>query len=287
MLQMLINTRPKGFISNLFKIVSPSSLLLGLLLSFTLIYSSCEKRELRGQLKDIKESIVTTQEAHTNQLAELKFNLEAKIEKIQALNKALLLQLDTKAEQVADVKTYITDTSKTICSDVAGVIAENVVANAIKYNVPVATIVSVMEVESHFNFQAVGNVDERGLMQVRHDVWGEKLKIKSKYDLHNIAIGVEKGVQVLDISLKECEYNLKKAIRQFNSGSTSRGSSRYVANVMKVMSEYAAHTSLRQVIKDKQKKEVEEVKANGSINDSTSASDDRFSSAREGTRQTY
>ena len=95
-----------------------------------------------------------------------------------------------------------------------------------------------------------------------------------KFDLHNVAIGVEAGVRVLGISLKECKYELKRAIRQYNSGSTSRGSALYVSNVMKVMSEYAAHTSLRQVIKDQQKKEAkqklkEEVIDNDKINEST------------------
>ena len=182
--------------------------------------------------------------------------LNAELKKVKELNKALVAQLDTKAEQIADVKTYITDTNKTICPDVAGTIAENIVISGLKYAVPIPVIVAVMERESHFNFMAVGGVGERGLMQVRYTVWGKKLDIKNKYDLHNVAIGVQKGVQVLDISLKACKYDLKRAIRQYNSGSTSRGSALYVSNVMKALSEYSAHTSLRQIIKDKQKQEA-------------------------------
>ena len=235
------------------------------LLSSVLLISLIISGFLRMAATDVHEAqIEALTEVNQNILTDMRAKvhvLELANDKLQKLNIALLSQLDTKAEQVADVKTYIISTSKTICPDVAGVIAENVVNNGIKYNVPVATIVSVMEVESHFNFQAVGGVGERGLMQVRFKVWHKKLNIKSKYDLHNIAIGVEKGVQVLGISLRDCKFDLKKAIRQFNSGSTSRGSAVYVANVMKSMSEYTAHTSLRQVIKDQQKKEAAQQKA--------------------------
>jgi len=215
-----------------------------------------EKRAYRAEIAALKVEFTEHMTANTNNHHANMNVLNQKIENLKALNKALVAQLDTRAEQVADVTSYILKTTKTVGSDIAGQVAENVVNMGIKYNVPTPVIVSVMEVESHFNLQAVGGVGERGLMQVRFKVWNKKLDIKSKYDLHNIRIGVEKGVQVLDISLKDCKYNLSKAIRQYNSGSTSRGSSIYVANVMKSMGKYEAHTALRQIIKDKQKREA-------------------------------
>jgi len=223
-----------------------------------LIVTSCQKDGLRDEIVDLKDSQVREiQTLHLEQQDEIA-KMEVQLNKVKALNKALLAQLDTKAEKVADVKTYILKTVKTVGSDIAGQIAESVVTKGIKYNVPVPIIISVMERESHFNLQAIGGVGERGLMQVRFNVWSKKLNIKSKYDLHNIDIGIEKGVQVLEISLKDSKFNLHKAIRQYNSGSTSRGSETYVANVMKCMAKYEAHTSLRQIIKDKAKKEAED-----------------------------
>jgi len=259
----------KTFVNKLCSCVDPATAILGVILIGAIVTFGVEKSNMKSDITELK-SAYTSKVAYINSEHTKKVNaLEAKIVKLQKLNKALVAQLDTKAEQVADVETYILKTTKTIGADVAKLIAENVVKFGNEYNVPVPIVVSIMQRESHFNLQSVGSVGERGLMQVRFSVWQKKLDIKSKYDLHNIAVGIEKGVQVLDISLKDSKYDLHKTIRQYNSGSTSHGSETYVANVMECMGKYEAHTSLRQIIKDKQKREAQ----NGGKNDKLSSSD--------------
>ena len=99
---------------------------------------------------------------------------------------------------------------------IAEAIAGDVVDMAEKHNMAAELLVGIMEVESTFNPYLKSSKDARGLMQVRYEVWAEKLKIEKVSDLHDIKKGIEYGVLVLKDYLTQTKGDTQKALWMYN-----------------------------------------------------------------------
>ncbi len=87
----------------------------------------------------------------------------------------------------------------------------------------------------------------RGLMQVMPE-WCKKLNINSKFDLHEIDIGIETGIRVFLIHLGEAEGDISKALYLYvNKDKTY---------VNKVYSEIGKFIAFRSVIDNKNIKKI-------------------------------
>lgn len=75
-------------------------------------------------------------------------------------------------------------------------ITKNIMLGSKKYNLPPKVILGIMQVESHFNPQAISNKGARGLLQVMYTVHGKALGLKNKLDLHKIEVGIDSGLKV-------------------------------------------------------------------------------------------
>lgn len=119
-------------------------------------------------------------------------------------------------EDSLDIQLYITTNHPKVPIEVAGIIAHKIVKLCDVYNINISLIVGMIEVESGFNPFAVSKVDARGLMQVMFSVWGKKLNLKHKFDLHDVETGIETGIKVILIYLESSNDDLTKALQKYN-----------------------------------------------------------------------
>ena len=134
---------------------------------------------------------------------------------------------------------YIQTNFKRIPIEVANSIANNLINLCVKHNVPYELIMGMIEVESDFNTSATSTKGARGLLQVMPKVWTEKLGLSSEFDLHQINVGLESGIRVLNIILSEQNGDMSKALYHYVGKDM-----KYVNNVYKAMGEFILHKEL-------------------------------------------
>jgi len=167
------------------------------------------------------------------QLTILNTELQNKINEIKIV--------ETKSKD--DIKNYILTHYKTIPPIIATKIAENILISSKKHGISLITIVAVMEVESSFNPMQVGPRTKygkaRGLMQVMPKFWIKDLKLKDKYDFHNIKIGINSGTYILKKYLIEKDYNMKRALYKYVNGDNQ-----YIKDVYECMGKFVVHRNI-------------------------------------------
>lgn len=121
-----------------------------------------------------------------------------------------------------DIKNYITTNYKNTPKTVADQIADLIIKKSTEHNVPVVSIVGVMQVESQFNPYLVSTAGARGTMQVMFRVHGKNLKklngIENKYELHDIGMGIDSGIRVLRGYLTDSKNDMEKALYKYIGG---------------------------------------------------------------------
>ena len=121
-----------------------------------------------------------------------------------------------------DIKNYITTNYKKTPKTVAKEIADLIIKKSTEHNVPVVSIVGVMQVESQFNPYLVSTAGARGTMQVMYRVHGKNLKklngIENKYELHDIGMGIDSGIRVLRGYLTDSKNDMEKALYKYIGG---------------------------------------------------------------------
>jgi len=142
----------------------------------------------------------------------------------------------TKSE--SDISDYILTYFKTVSPIVAEEVAKQILQASGKHDVPFVTLVAITEVESQFNPAARSNKGARGLMQVMPKYWKEELNLKSKYDLHNIQIGINSGAYVMNKYLGQTNNDMKKALYKYVGGDNT-----YVKNVYEAMGKFVVFRS--------------------------------------------
>ena len=162
---------------------------------------------------------------------------------------------EKEKQQVNNIRNYILRYYRTVPPIVAMEIAKNIIIASEKHNLPVATIIGVMEIESRFNAAAIGKKTEygkaRGLMQVMPMWWLKELNLNSKYELHGIETGINSGAHVLKKYLKEKNNNMEKALFKYVNGDY-----KYVNDVYKSMGKFIVFSGLYEEPKNEIVKEV-------------------------------
>ena len=154
-----------------------------------------------------------------------------------------------EARSQNDIKNYILTYYKTTPPTLAEEIASKILYLSATHGVPFVTVVGMMEVESQFNAYAISNLPKdpaRGLMQVRYHTWKKKLGLKSKYDLHDVSMGIESGIRILRWNLNTTKNNMRRALYMYISGVAKTNDptvSRYVRNVYEAMGKFVVHRS--------------------------------------------
>jgi len=111
----------------------------------------------------------------------------------------------------ANIYSYIKNRYTRIPKIVASSIADNIIIFSDKYDISPHLLVGMIEIESRFNPMAISKKGARGLMQVMAE-WIPKLKIKKVNDLHDIDTGIEAGIKVFKIHLKEAKGNISRGL---------------------------------------------------------------------------
>jgi len=185
-------------------------------------------------------------------------NMEEKnnemIHKLLDANNSLaekVVELEEKERKfVDDIRDYILRINKTIPRLIATEIAKNIVIASDKHNLPIIPIIAVMERESHFNPTLRSKAGARGLMQVM-PVWVKELKLNSRFDFHDIEIGIDSGAFVLKQYLGENNNNMEKALLQYVNYDKQ-----YVKNVYNSMGKFVVWEGLSDNGHNAQIKEV-------------------------------
>ena len=156
-----------------------------------------------------------------------------------------------RTESQVDIQEYILTYYKTVAPTVAETIAKNILVASAKHDVPFVTVVAVMQVESQFNPAARSSKGARGLMQVM-PLWMNELNLKSKYDFHNIQIGINSGTYILRKYLDQTKNNMEQALFKYVGGDNL-----YVKKVYEAMGNFVVYRSFANMTVNEEVKEVE------------------------------
>lgn len=103
--------------------------------------------------------------------------------------------------------------------DYIAYVFDSVEANAKKYKVPPVFIVSVIEEESSFSFDAVSSKSCKGLMQINYPTWSTELRTAgiavSEKQLYDPKVNIEAGTYILAKLLKQSNNNPEVALGKY------------------------------------------------------------------------
>jgi len=136
-----------------------------------------------------------------------------------------------------NICSYIKIRYTRIPKEVATSIADNVIIFSDKYQMSPQLLIGMIEIESQFNPMAISKKDARGLMQVMPE-WVPKLKINNVNDLHDVDIGIETGIKVFNIHLKEAKGNISKGLYLYVGKNL-----KYVDNVYSAVGRFVTYQS--------------------------------------------
>lgn len=173
-----------------------------------------------------------------------------------------------------DIEIYIKTTFPKVPKVVARATAFHIVDLSKKYYVSPELVLGIIKVESSFNPMAIGPRTKygfaRGLMQVMPE-WCKKFNIKSKHDLHDIDIGIESGIKVFLIHVKEGKGDISTGLYLYVNKDKS-----YVSNVYAAMGKFVA---FRSTIDEESQKLETDIENNG---DSKKVSNDKPKEKKNG-----
>ena len=189
--------------------------------------------------------------------------------KAEAVSKVVALTEENKVleEKLADIKDmeglakrdlemYILQKYRVIPKVVAHEIAVQTVEITKEEGVPFSVLVGLIEVESQFKPWAVSKKEARGLTQVM-PFWVKKkealgMEIGSKYDLHDVSIGIRAGIRVLKIHLKEANNDINQGLYLYVGKDSS-----YANKVFNAMGRFEVFRStLDTTLRDEEIKEI-------------------------------
>jgi len=136
-----------------------------------------------------------------------------------------------------NICSYIKIRYTRIPKEVAASIADNVIIFSDKHEMLPQLLVGMIEIESQFNPMAISKKDARGLMQVMPE-WVPKLKINNVSDLHDVDIGIDTGIKVFNIHLKEAKGNISKGLYLYVGKNLE-----YVDNVYSAVGRFVTYQS--------------------------------------------
>ena len=216
---------------------------LGLSIIIAIVLISIIGKE-RDQIKQQYIEAQKTIETYKSQEDFYKF-LDAKFKITNQELKKLKSRLENVKNQDdilrRDIELYIKSRYRRVPKIIAKTIAENVVMKSRDNSISPELVVGIIEVESSFNPLSVSKLKTdpaRGLMQVRAEFWGKKIGVKNRFDLHNIDVGIESGIKVFNIHLKEEKGDISKALYKYVGKDT-----KYVSDVYHAMGKFVTFRS--------------------------------------------
>jgi len=150
-----------------------------------------------------------------------------------------------------DIQEYILTYYKTVAPVVAEAVAINILKASERHDVPFVAVVAVMQVESQFNPAAISSKGARGLMQVMPKIWMNELNLTSKYDFHNIQIGINSGTYILRKYLDQTKNNMERALYKYVGGENL-----YVKKVYAAMGKFVVYRSFANMTVNEEVKEI-------------------------------
>ena len=79
-------------------------------------------------------------------------------------------------------------------------------------------ILSIIQIESHFNYQAVSKAGAYGLMQVQFSTWKETFNIDHPRKLFDPAFNINVGIQIYKHYKEKTNGDIEKALHHYNAG---------------------------------------------------------------------
>jgi soluble lytic murein transglycosylase-like protein len=152
-------------------------------------------------------------------------------EELEALRNLKSTYESSRDRNKEDLVQFISNNYHRVPIEVAELIAEKTENLCIKHGVNFNLIVGIIGVESNFDPSAVSKAHARGLMQVRHSVWGKELGIENYSSLHGIETGIDAGIRVFKHYLSEADGNTTSALSRYNG--SGKGKSEYADKVYK------------------------------------------------------
>lgn len=133
------------------------------------------------------------------------------------------MQVQYQDTLAIDISHYITHYYRTVPPQFADIIAKTVLEKSKEHDIPYEVVLAVIEVESSFNPFAISNKGARGLMQVMYSVWGKELNLTSQYQLHDLEIGIDCGIQIIKKYLKQTKNDMRKTLYKYVGGDSKYG----------------------------------------------------------------
>lgn len=117
---------------------------------------------------------------------------------------------------IEDLREYIAiQFPKVLEKDIETIVSE-IKKHCLKHSVPFSLVVGLIDVESSYDKLAKSNKDSFGLMQIRYKVWGSKLGVKRRKDLHRIKVNIGLGIGILKHYIDQNNGNITKALQDYN-----------------------------------------------------------------------
>ena len=251
---------------NIFKLVKESNLkkwhvaLFTILLSIV-IFTATANMKTTTTLNTLMTSAKNIQKLSVEQTATIKGLTEERV----SLKKKIKSLEGRKMQEKDNVKNYILTHYKTVAPIIAEEMAIRIIEKSTIHNVPFVAVIAVTEVESHFNPFAISKKGARGPMQVMPRVWVKELNLSSKYDLHDIEIGIDSGVRILRRYLDVTDNDMRKALYKYVGGDHL-----YIKRVYESMGKFIVFKSFTDIKVSAEENEVnveEENKNNVTDND--------------------
>lgn len=158
---------------------------------------------------------------------------------------------ETRAtNDIEDLREYIaTQYPKVIEKDISVIVSE-INKHSLKHSISFPLIAGLIDVESSYDKFAKSNKDSHGLMQIRYKVWGSKLGIKHRKDLHRIKVNIGLGVGILKYYIDQNNGNITKALQDYNG---TCNNNKFSDKVYKAVDRF---TEFRSIYKNDVKKEL-------------------------------
>jgi hypothetical protein len=122
----------------------------------------------------------------------------------------------TTTNDTEDLREYIaTQYPKVMEKDISVIVSE-INKHSLRHGISFPLIAGLIDVESSYNKFAKSDKDSHGLMQIRYKVWGPKLGIKHRKDLHRIKVNIGLGVGILKYYIDQNNGNVTKALQDYN-----------------------------------------------------------------------
>lgn len=96
-------------------------------------------------------------------------------------------------------------------------IAEAIIRNSDKWNIPFEIIMALIEVESEYKVRAVSHANCKGLMQIDAVAHKEEMAAANIRDPFNIYDNIYMGCLILDQKMKESDRGIVEAINRYNA----------------------------------------------------------------------